>query len=152
MVTHSKLLLLTAFVTLAALMTGATPAAQQQVLVYAIAWDKRCGTDHMHSWSRRWVSASKYNQERQAITAEVQRQFPGMRVTGHSSKFEFGDNVGGLAIAKWPQKVGTCTVTSFMVRFGRNESDARNNLVKNLPRGVDAKIEVLYVPKVQSAR
>lgn len=149
--TPFRFLLLAGVVALAALMIGAQPA-QQPVLVYAIAWDKRCGTDHMHSWSRKWVTMENYDKERQAITAEVQRQYPGMRVNGHSSKFEYGNDVGALAYARWPHKVGNCTATKFMVKFGRNENDARNSLQQSLPRGADAKIEVLYVPRVQSAR
>lgn len=151
MPTPFRFIILTSIVALAALLTGAQ-SAPQSVLVYAIAWDKRCGTDHMHSWSRKWVSASNFNQERQAITAQVQSQYPNLRVTGHSSKFEYGDNVGALAFARWPHKVGNCIATQFMVKFGRNENDARNNLQQSLPRGADAKIEVLYVPRVQSAR
>ncbi len=146
-----RFVVLAVVVLMSAFVVGAQ-TAQQPVLVYAIAWDKRCGTDHMHSWSRKWVNLANYDREREAIIAEVRSQYPGMRVSGHSSKFEYGDNVGALAYARWPHKAGNCTATKFMVRFGRNENEARSNLQKNLPRGVDAKIEVLYVPKVQSAR
>jgi hypothetical protein len=128
-----KVALYTLFLFLASSTHAFGQAQPLPVMVYAIANESVCGSESSVGYGTAMASSKTYNQARSDLQANMAQRYSRARVRAGSSKFEFGDNAGGVAIVQWQTGSGKCTRNVIAVHFGIDDADAMRRARQSAP-------------------
>jgi hypothetical protein len=136
----------------------ATPAIAEEakkpakpVMVYAIAWDKQCGGNSL-AYRTQMSDAKSYDKARDALKASMAAEYPNAKgIRAGSSKFEFGNDAGAVAVIEIDTSTSTCKSRAILVHFGRDVDDARDRAAKEAGKRPYKTLLQEYFVKVTTA-
>jgi hypothetical protein len=104
--------------TLATFLGGSlfTYEAPKPVMVFAIAYDEKCGGGGLGVRSTAMADTSSYNQARKTLEESMKKEYPQAKgIRAGSSFFEFGDSAGAVTIISIESGTPACPSSAIVV-------------------------------------
>lgn len=146
-----KLLLAILAITAAPAFAEEAKKPVKPVMVYAIAWDKQCGGNSL-AYRTQMSDATSYSKARDALKASMAAEFPNAKgIRAGSSKFEFGNDAGAVAVIEIDTSTSTCKSRAILVHFGKDVNDASERAAKEAGKRPYTTLLQEYFVKVTTA-